>query len=223
MNPLRHRFIKQCLASQADLAVPGEKRHYLDIGCGGGIFAESAARLPDTGSVTALDPSPEVFTIAEAHKKRDPLLCQSGKLEYLNIGIEDLPKERMPAGYDVVSIFEVIEHVNNPSQFLQTVLSHVKPGGWLIMSTIARTWTSWLVTNVMAEDVLGIVPKGTHDWNKYINEKELRDWFTTKQGWESPRAMGVLYVPGLGWKEMSQGEEWGNYFFAIRKSPEALD
>lgn len=220
MNPKRHQFIKQCIASQADVPPAGQKLHYLDIGCGGGIFAESAARLADTASVTAIDPSPEVFKVAEAHKRRDPMLCQAGKLKYLNVGIEQLPKdETTKDGYDIVSIFEVVEHVTNPSQFLQNVLPHVKPGGWLIMSTIARTWTSWLVTNVVAEDMLGIVPKGTHDWNKYINEKELRSWFAKRQDWKSPRAMGVLYVPGLGWKDVPRGEEWGNYFFGIRKSP----
>jgi polyprenyldihydroxybenzoate methyltransferase/3-demethylubiquinol 3-O-methyltransferase len=219
MNPLRHQFIKQCIASQADPTSSDLKLDYLDIGCGGGIFAESAARLHNTASVTAIDPTPEVFKVAEAHKRRDPMLCQGGKLNYLNIGIEQLPTDAKKDGYDIVSIFEVVEHVTNPSQFLATVLPHVKPGGWLIMSTIARTWTSWLVTNVMAEDVLGIVPKGTHDWNKYINEKELRSWFAKKQDWESPRAMGVLYVPGMGWKEIPKGEEFGNYFFAVRKSP----
>ncbi|KIW02481.1 3-demethylubiquinone-9 3-O-methyltransferase [Verruconis gallopava] len=219
MNPMRHQFIKQCIASQADAQPAGQKLHYLDIGCGGGIFAESAARLPNTATVTAIDPTPEVFNVAEAHKRRDPMLCQSGKLTYYNIGIEDLPVHSNGNGYDVVSVFEVIEHVTNPSQFLQTVLPHVKPGGWLIMSTIARTWTSWFITNVMAEDILGIVPKGTHDWNKYLNENELRDWFTKREGWESPRAMGVLYVPGLGWKDVPRGEEYGNYFFGVRKSP----
>ena len=146
MNPMRHQFIKQCLASQADAPASQQKLDYLDIGCGGGIFAESAARLHNTSSVTALDPTPEVFKVAEAHKRRDPMLCQAGKLTYLNIGIEDLSKN-VPSQkqYDIVSVFEVIEHVNKPSEFLDQVLPHVKPGGWLIMSTIARTWTSWLI------------------------------------------------------------------------------
>ncbi len=85
------------------------------------------------------------------------------------------------------------------------------------MSTIARTWTSWLVTNVVAEDVLGIVPKGTHEWNKYINEEELRSWFAKQPGWGSAKSMGVMYVPGLGWKEVAGSQQWGNYFFAVRK------
>lgn len=87
------------------------------------------------------------------------------------------------------------------------------------MSTIARTWTSWLVTNVMAEDVLGIVPKGTHEWAKYVNEQELREWFA-ERGWMDSRTMGVMYVPGVGWREVGGSEGWGNYFFAVRRPME---
>jgi ubiquinone biosynthesis O-methyltransferase len=221
MNPLRHSFLQQCLASSAPAphSPSPARNHILDIGCGGGIFAESVARLPTTASVTAIDPSPEVLKIAEAHKRRDPLLATTGKLTYLNMGIEDLgaAPERQERGYDVVSIFEVLEHVPHPSTFLTTVLPHVKPGGWLVMSTIARTWASWVVTKVVAEDVMGIVPRGTHDWNRYINERELRSWFMARKGWDSPKAMGVVYVPGLGWKEVPGSEDVGNYFFAIRK------
>jgi len=217
MNPLRHTFIQRCLASQAIAQPSNRKIDYLDIGCGGGIFAESAARIPNTNSVTAIDPSPEVLKIAKAHARRDPLLTQPGRLDYLNHGIEDLPSSRKQNGYDIVTIFEVVEHVSNPSSFLSTVLPHVKPGGWLVLSTIARTWTSWVVTKLVAEDVLGFVPRGTHDWKKYINEQELREWFAKREGWSSPRAMGVMYVPGVGWREVPGGEDFGNYFFAIRK------
>lgn len=218
MNPLRHEFITRCRSS-----TPGShpsRLRYLDIGCGGGIFAESAARLPNALSVTAIDPTPEVLKIAEAHKKRDPELQKQGKLTYLNTSIEGLPVPESPAEkYDVVSVFEVLEHVNAPGPFLENVMKQVKPGGWIVLSTISRTWTSWLVTNVMAEDVLGIVPKGTHEWNKYVNESELREWFT-KKGWGmngGMKTMGVVYVPGLGWKEVPGGEGWGNYFFGVRK------
>lgn len=222
MNPLRHNFIAQCQST--DLTAPNSARRYLDIGCGGGIFAESAARLPTTASVTAIDPTPEVLKIAEGHKRRDPELTKEGKLTYLNTSIENLPHLRSEEeAYDVVSLFEVIEHVNAPGPFLEHVLPHVKPGGWLIMSTIARTWTSWLVTNVVAEDILGIVPKGTHEWSKYVNEAELRGWFAKQRGWGGGiggiRTLGVVYVPGLGWKEVVGGEQWGNYFFGVRRDP----
>ncbi|KAF1957063.1 ubiquinone biosynthesis O-methyltransferase [Byssothecium circinans] len=183
MNPLRHTFISRCRNGVADPTVPSKKLRYLDIGCGGGIFAESAARLPTTSSVTAIDPTPDVLKIAEAHKRRDPVLTLPGRLTYLNTSIENLltpqsssqDQQRLQAeseGYDVVTIFEVLEHVSSPAPFLTLAMQHVKPGGWLVLSTIARTWASWVVTNVVAEDVLGIVPKGTHEWRKYVNEAE---------------------------------------------------
>ncbi|KAJ9635203.1 Hexaprenyldihydroxybenzoate methyltransferase, mitochondrial [Coniosporium tulheliwenetii] len=195
---------------------------YLDVGCGGGIFAESAARLKNTASVTAIDPSPEVLSVAVAHAKRDPGLVSmmgEGRLEYLNTSIEELPRPGTEGGrqYDVVTLFEVLEHVTHPAPFLEHLLPFVKPGGWLVLSTIARTWTSWLTTKVVAEEVVGIVPRGTHDWNKYINEGELREWFAKKEGWGNMRAMGVVYVPGLGWREVPGSEGLGNYFFGVRK------
>lgn len=218
MNPVRQDFIRGCLQSQPETttsALQDSSLTYLDIGCGGGIFAESAARLPTTRSVTAIDPTPAVLAVARAHAKKDPALRD--KLTYTQSSIEDL---KVPSAdnerYDVVSLFEVIEHIDEPGPFLERVRPFVKPGGWLVMSTIARTWMSWFTTNLVAEDLLRIVPRGTHDWNKYINEDELRHFFLNK-GWESPRVMGVMYVPGMGWKEVRGGEKVGNYFFAARR------
>lgn len=217
MNPLRHDFIRTCHASQPEpLSSLSQKLRYLDVGCGGGIFAESAARLPTTASVTAVDPTPEVLKIARAHAAKDPSL--SAKLSYVAGTIETLPLPKDDGEkFDVVSLFEVIEHVDKPSQFLERCGESVRPGGWLVMSTIARTWTSWFTTNFMAEDVLGIVPKGTHDWEKYINADELKNYFGKRAGWGTPIVMGVVYVPGLGWKEVPGSESVGNYFLAVRK------
>lgn len=213
MNPLRHDFLRSCHGTQPD--APRSNLTYLDIGCGGGIFAESAARLPSTRHVTAIDPTPGVLAVARAHARKDPSLLS--KLEYRQTSIENLPIPATPEeAYDVVSLFEVIEHIDDPGAFLQRVRPFVKPGGWLVMSTIARTWVSWFTTNFMAEDVLGIVPKGTHDWNKYLNEGELRG-FLSGQGWGNPMVQGVVYVPGVGWKEISGSEKVGNYFFAVRR------
>ena len=69
----------------------------------------------------------------------------------------------------------------------------------------------------MAEDVLRIVPRGTHEWGKYVNEREVRSWFEKQEEWTNLRAMGVMYVPAIGWREVRGGEDWGNYFFAARK------
>ena len=214
MNPLRHDFIRECQRNDPD--APTRDLRILDIGCGGGIFAESAARLPTTRHVTAIDPTPEVLAIARAHARKDPGL--RSKLEYRQTSIENLPIPATPQeAYDIVSLFEVIEHIDAPGAFLEKVRPFVKPGGWLVMSTIARTWMSWFTTNFMAEDVLGIVPKGTHDWNKYLNEEELRT-FLAGRGWSHPMVQGVIYVPGLGWKQVNGSEKVGNYFFAVRRS-----
>ncbi|KAF2460574.1 hexaprenyldihydroxybenzoate methyltransferase [Lineolata rhizophorae] len=221
MNPLRHTFISRCRATSAKSAssAPSGQLRYLDVGCGGGIFAESAARLPGTASVTGVDPSPAVLAVARAHARRDPVLLEPGRLEYRNAAVEQLARPEGPGQqYDVVSLFEVLEHVSYPAPFLQSVMPHVKPGGWLVLSTIARTWTSWLTTKVVAEEVVRMVPRGTHDWSKYVNESELRAWFAKQPGWDNSQTMGVVYVPGMGWSEVRGGEGFGNYFFGVQKS-----
>ena len=169
MNPLRHDFLRRCLAPSPPGS--GQKLRYLDVGCGGGIFAESAARLANTDSVTGIDPTPEVIAVAKRHQRTDPLLQEPHRLTYLNTAIEDLetPSDNL---YDIVSLFEVVEHIQRPNAFLDDCLSHLKPGGWLVGSTIARTPVSWFTTKFMAEDVLRIVPRGTHDWNQYIQPQE---------------------------------------------------
>ncbi|KAL9046791.1 MAG: hypothetical protein Q9214_000466 [Letrouitia sp. 1 TL-2023] len=219
MNPLRHDFIASCHNLEPN---PSPKRdlHYLDVGCGGGIFTESAARLAHTAKVVGIDPSGAAVEAAKTHARQDPKLQEPGRLEYLNQPIESLSlPDALDEAYDVVSLFEVIEHSSAPADFLRTCLHFVKPGGWLVLSTIARTWTSWMTTKVAAEDIIRLVPKGMHDWAKYINEKELRDFFDSQKGWgrDGVIATGCLYIPGLGWRMVSGGEQWGNYFFGIRR------
>lgn len=222
MNPLRHDFISACVDSQPS-PTSWSCGRYLDVGCGGGIFAESAARLPKTKSVLGIDPSHQVISIAKAHARHDPLFLEPGRLEYQAKTIEDLPVPRTPEEqFDVVSLFEVIEHINCPAPFLSSCLPFVKPGGWLILSTIARTWTSWLTTNVVAEEVVRLVPKGTHNWSKYVNEQELRKFFHAQHGWGNHgtlKSQGCIYVPAIGWRMVSGGENWGNYFFGVHKDP----
>lgn len=214
MNPLRHHFISRCHTSAPSPPPDSKNLQYLDIGCGGGIFAESAARLATTSKVTGVDPTPDVLQVAKAHLKSDPALARSGKLSYVQGSVESLSPEVQA---DVVSVFEVVEHVVTPSKFLTDCMTHVRPGGWLIGSTIARTWTSWLTTKFMAEDMLRMVPRGTHDWDKYIQPHELQSWAAKQAGWGDWRVMGVVYVPGVGWREVQGSESWGNYFFGLRR------
>ncbi|KAK5941286.1 Hexaprenyldihydroxybenzoate methyltransferase, mitochondrial [Knufia obscura] len=235
MNPLRHDFIRSCQFTSAEGTVDaGEseraKYTYLDIGCGGGIFASSAARLPGTASVTAIDPTPEVIKVAKEHQRGDPLLSQKGRLNYVNCAIEDLSSHTEARdGFDFVTLFEVIEHIDKPSTFLRQALNHLKPGGWLIGSTIARHPVSYLTTKVIAEAPwpIGVVPRGTHDWDKYINPSELKGWFTKEnrearaRGEEdvygTVKVEGCLYLPLVGWKFVNRSEKFGNYFFGVQK------
>ncbi|KAJ9292945.1 hypothetical protein DTO271G3_8243 [Paecilomyces variotii] len=266
MNPLRHDFIASCLAdapprhlqnntalndgTSSSTTAPGLQ--YLDIGCGGGIFAESLARtipLPERAqplspithatSLLAIDPSTTLIRIARDHARIDPALhahLQSGRFRYENTTVEALsetPDAR--EGFDMVTLFEVLEHVDNPLAFLTSCLRLVRPGGWLVGSTIARTCTSFLVSKAIAEAPwpIGVVPPGTHEWNKFVNVDEAKSWaqealMRSKDGaaqragsealedmrW---KAAGVIYIPGIGWKFVPGSEYWGNYFWAVRK------
>ncbi|KAF3916513.1 hypothetical protein ABW20_dc0101349 [Dactylellina cionopaga] len=226
MNPMRIDFVKHCLSMGVPIgeftnagaagAENGLSRGLtvLDVGCGGGIFSEAVARLPDTAKVIGLDPSEQVLGVARAHAKKDPTL--PGKLQYVNSSIDSYSSDHQ---FDLVTLFEVVEHVPYPAAFLETCMRHVRPGGWIVLSTIARTWSSWMTTKVIAEDLLHIVPRGTHDWHKYINEPEMRAFFEKQTGWGSQGmlSMGCLYVPGIGWKAFKGSEQFGNYFFGVRR------
>ncbi|KAJ5216314.1 uncharacterized protein N7498_002721 [Penicillium cinerascens] len=262
-NPLRHEFIATCLADSPPPAIQDPtfntaNLHYLDIGCGGGIFAESLARtIPldpsaasptptRAASMTAVDPSPTLIQIARDHGRMDPTVeshLRSGKLRYLNTTLEDVlftSTPETPAQFDMVTLFEVIEHIDptttTPQAFLANCLRALKPGGWLIGSTIARTFPSWILNQVIAEAPwpIGVVPRGTHEWSKFVNPPELKSWAqeglmraadtaTTRGGARDLEGMrwkcvGTVYVPGLGWKIVPGSEDWGNYFWAVQKS-----
>ncbi|OJJ70907.1 hypothetical protein ASPBRDRAFT_75581 [Aspergillus brasiliensis CBS 101740] len=284
MNPVRHDFIASCLAESTPISstTPSSPMdptnthnrnnlRYLDIGCGGGIFAESLARtIPSStstsgegnelltrtraSSITALDPSPTLIKIARDHARLDPSVqahLDSGKFKYVNSSLEEfIPTLHTPtpegntngdARFDIVTLFEVLEHIDNipgsitPQSFLANCLSVVKPGGWLIGSTIARTFPSWLVNQVVAEAPwpIGVVPRGTHEWKKFVNPGELEGWVqeglmrgqdgrAVRGGSEALegakwRCEGVVYFPGLGWKLVKGSESWGNYFWAVKK------
>lgn len=139
--------------------------------------------------------------------------------------------------FDIVTIFEVLEHVDpttsSPRAFLAQCLDLVRPGGWVVGSTIARTWPSFMINNVIAEAPwpIGVVPPGTHEWAKFVNADEIRMWAEEALvresyagenvskaypglGW---RCEGAMYFPGLGWKFVPGAEKWGNYFWGIQK------
>ncbi|ERF68449.1 hypothetical protein EPUS_03767 [Endocarpon pusillum Z07020] len=155
----------------------------------------------------AIDPTPSVLAVAKEHQRHDPALSPP-KLNYLNTAIEDLS---VPVSddekVDIITLFEVLEHIDRPATFLGSCIPHLKRGGWIIAPLI------------------GVVPPGTHDWNKYINPDELEAWFEKRsrqapreERWGSMIKQGVVYVPGLGWKMIPFSDGWGNYFFGVQRS-----
>jgi polyprenyldihydroxybenzoate methyltransferase/3-demethylubiquinol 3-O-methyltransferase len=104
---------------------------------------------------------------------------------------------------DIITLFEVLELINSPAQFLQTTIPHLQPSGWLIGSTTACSPVSFLTKVIAEAPGIGVVPPGTHDWNKYINLDELANWFEKDGGggnWGSMKTQGAIYLLGLGWK-----------------------
>lgn len=184
----------------------------LDVGCGGGILLELLARLPFIGEVKGIDLSSDVLEAAKVHSTRDPAFS-GGKLSYELSAVEDLPKDDV---YDVVTLFEVLEHVEYPSSVMTEALSRVKPGGWLFLSTINRDFVSWFTTIFMGEHVLGIVPVGTHTLEKYIDQKEIRQWVAQGRQYRVADARGCVYLPAYGWK-FTENANVGNYFMAIQR------
>ena len=161
INPLRLGYINQHSGG-----VFGKK--VLDVGCGGGILAESMAR--EGANVTGLDMGAEPLQVARLHA-----LEQGISVNYIQETVEQHAKEH--AGeYDIVTCMEMLEHVPDPQSVVTACAQLVKPGGDVFFSTINRNSKAWLMAVVGAEYVLRMVPKGTHDVKKFIKPAELLRW-----------------------------------------------
>ncbi|KAL0479307.1 polyprenyldihydroxybenzoate methyltransferase [Acrasis kona] len=167
----------------------------LDIGCGGGLVAESLVRLG--ANVTALDASYNNIEIANKHKdlalKSTP---DYDRLNYLHCTAEQLAAEATNNDdlFDLVVSFEVIEHVADVPMFINSICSLTKPGGCIMLSTINRTLRSYALAIAAAEYILKIVPQGTHDWKKFLTPSEIQV-FLNKKNVNVDRATGVFYNP----------------------------
>ncbi|MCB9991694.1 MAG: bifunctional 2-polyprenyl-6-hydroxyphenol methylase/3-demethylubiquinol 3-O-methyltransferase UbiG [Rhodospirillales bacterium] len=165
MNPVRMDYIcgqiRQHYGLRRDDLKAFGKLELLDIGCGGGLVCEPLARLG--GRVTGIDADANAIAVAKTHAAENGL-----SINYLNGSAEDLKET-----FDVVLALEIIEHVNNPEQFVQDCTALCKPGGIVIFSTLNRTPQSYAMGIVAAEHVLRWVPRGTHQWKKFIQPAEL--------------------------------------------------
>lgn len=187
----------------------------LDVGCGGGILSESMARLSFVNLVRGIDLSKDVLEAAKLHKLKDPILAL--KLSYELMPIEDIPVEEK---FNIITMFEVLEHVDYPSRVLLEGLKRLDKGGWLFISTINRDFISWFTTIFMGEYVLKIVPVGTHTLEKYINQSEIKEWLEEdverKQSFKVVDTKGCVYLPAYGWK-FTDCVDVGNYFMVIQR------
>ena len=172
MNPCRLDYINSQIEIEFDRYLrnsqPFSGIRIADIGCGGGLLAEPMARLG--ANVTGVDAAARNIPVARRHAEISGL-----EIDYRNATAEQLSEngER----FDVVLAMEIIEHVSVPSQFLETCRSLLSPGGLLICSTINRTVKSFAAAIVGAEYILRWLPRGTHDWNRFIAPDELFSLF----------------------------------------------
>jgi len=178
INPLRLDWIDQTIGLAG--------KRILDVGCGGGLLSEGMAVRG--ANVTGIDLSEKPLGVAKLH------LLESGqKVDYRKISVEQLAEE-MPAAFDAVTCLEMLEHVPNPASVIAACARLVKPGGQVFLSTLNRNPKSYLFAVVGAEYVLNMLPKGTHDYAKFIKPSELARW-TKQASLEPEELVGMSYNP----------------------------
>lgn len=178
INPLRLDFIHQ----RADLA--GKK--VLDVGCGGGILSEAMAQLGAT--VTGIDLGEKALNVAKLHSLESGL-----NIDYQLISAEALA-DQQAARFDVVTCMEMLEHVPDPISIVQACARLVKPNGHVFFSTINRHPKAYLFAVIGAEYVLNMLPKGTHDYAKFVKPSELASWMRGAD-LELQQQIGLHYNP----------------------------
>lgn len=178
----------------------------VDIGCGGGLVTEPLARLG--GQLTGIDPAPENADAAAAHAALGGL-----DIAYRAARAEDLVAES--AQFDAVLALEVIEHIPDWAAFIGVMARLARPGGIVIVSTLNRTLKSYALAIVGAEYVLGWVPRGTHDWQRFVTPNELRSAFV-RAGLVPQAARGLVFQPLSDRWQLSSDTDV-NYFLSAAK------
>ena len=178
INPLRLDYIDQ------QVGLLGKR--VLDVGCGGGILSESMAQKGAV--VTGIDLGEKALKVAQLHK------LESGvHVDYQLISVEGMAALE-PASFDVVTCMEMLEHVPNPEAIVRACAQLVKPGGSVFFSTLNRNPKSYLFAVIGAEYILKMLPKGTHEYAKFIKPSELSGW-ARHAGLEVSMLMGMTYNP----------------------------
>lgn len=179
INPLRLNLIN-------DLTGGLTAKTVLDVGCGGGILSEGMASMG--AHVTGIDLSDKALKVAKLH------LLESGyHVDYRKITVESLAQEQ-PQHYDVVTCMEMLEHVPDPMSVIRSCAQLVKPNGWIFFSTINRNPKSYLFAIIGAEYILKLLPRGTHEYGKFIKPSELAR-MARNAGLANEQLIGMTYNP----------------------------
>ncbi len=199
INPLRVGYIDR------NASLNGKK--VIDVGCGGGILSEGMAKLG--ADVTGIDLADKALQVAKLH-----LLESNQKVEYRKVAVEEMATEQ-PEQYDVVTCLEMLEHVPNPASVIQACADLVKPGGWVFFSTLNRNPKSYLLAIIGAEYVLNMLPRGTHDYAKFLKPSELAQASRNAK-------LNVVDLIGMSYNPISKVYSLGkdtdvNYMIACRK------
>ena len=178
INPLRLNFIK------SSVNLKGKK--VLDVGCGGGILSESLASAD--ADVTGIDQGDKVIQIAKLHAKESGI-----KIKYKHINIEDFYKNTNER-FDVITCLEMLEHVPDPNSIINTCSKLLKPGGKIFFSTINKNLKAFLFAIIGAEYILNLLPKGTHEYKKFIKPSQLQTW-ASRNDLSFDSIIGMTYNP----------------------------
>ncbi len=202
INPLRLGWIERCAGGSL------EAMSVLDVGCGGGLLAEAMAARG--AQVTGIDLAEKSLQVAELHA-----LDSGIDVQYRCIDVEALANEQ-PSHYDVVTCLEMLEHVPDPGPVIAACAALVRPGGLVCFSTINRNPKAFLLAIVGAEYLLRMLPRGTHDFERFIRPSELVG-AARRAGLEPVDLIGLTYNPLLDRYALVKGDVDVNYLVAMRK------
>lgn len=200
LNPQRIAYI----AKQAERIGGLKGKKVLDIGCGGGLVSEPLCRLG--ANVTGIDVQERLIEIAQAHAKE----------QNLNITYKCTELDNMKGKFDIITLLEVVEHVDDPTALIKQATELLKPGGILVLSTLNRTLKSLALGKVAAEYILRWVPNGTHDWKMFIKPSELVG-YAQKSGVEPVDTCGLTYHPIRDEFALNKSDLSINYFLTCQK------